>query len=140
MHLTDDNKICIDLWKIIAHYGYSHQKEKAVEELGELQQALARDLQGEANRANIAEEMADVYIMLAQLQLIYGNVPDIANAVRLKLARTLDRVEAERTGNSPKGLASRREQGTGNRNGRGDTENGVYNPTNNPEWRQVRRE
>ena len=38
-----------------------------MEELGELQQALARDLQGEADRANIAEEMADVYIMLSQL-------------------------------------------------------------------------
>lgn len=98
MHLTDDNAICIDLWKIIAHYGYAHQKEKAVEELGELQQALARDLQGEGDRTNIAEEMADVYIMLAQLQLIYGNVPDIAQAITLKLGRTLGRVEAERTG------------------------------------------
>lgn len=69
-----------------------------MEELGELQQALARDLQGEADRANIAEEMADVYIMLSQLQLIYGNGPAIAKAVRVKLARTLERVEGEHMG------------------------------------------
>ena len=98
MHLTEDNEICIDLWKIIAHNGYANQKEKAVEELAELQRAIARDQQGDGDRANIAEEMADVYIMLAQLQLIYGNLPDVAAAVRMKLARTLERIDLERTG------------------------------------------
>lgn len=34
MSLTDDNQVCVDLWQIIAHYGYVHQKKKAVEELG----------------------------------------------------------------------------------------------------------
>lgn len=40
--------------------------------------------------------MADVYIMLAQLQMIYGNVPEIATHVRNKLARTLETVKEER--------------------------------------------
>ena len=96
--LIEHNDVAVDLWQIIAHYGYDHQKEKAVEELGELATALARDLQGDKNRANIAEEMADVYVMLAQLELIYGNHNDVVAQVRLKLARTLATVEAERTG------------------------------------------
>ena len=98
MNMTDDNEICMDLWQIIAHYGYAHQKEKAIEELGELARALARDLQGEGDRANIAEEMADVYIMLSQLQLIYGNRPEIAGCVRKKMARTMETVTKEREG------------------------------------------
>ena len=85
----DDNKTAIDLWQIIAHYGYAHQKEKAIEELNELAQALARDLQGIGSRENIAEEMADVHIMLGQLQLIYGN----RDAVGLELA--VDQLAAE---------------------------------------------
>ena len=94
----DDNKTAIDLWKIIAHYGYAHQKEKAIEELNELGQALARDLQGNGNRENIAEEMADVHIMLGQLQLIYGNRDAVALAIDDKLCRVLDRIEEERMG------------------------------------------
>lgn len=96
MTMADDNQICVDLWQIIAHYGYEHQKKKAVEELGELSRALARDLQYEGDRRNIAEEMADVYIMLSQLQLIYGNRDDIAAQIRAKLARTLETVQKER--------------------------------------------
>lgn len=98
MDMINDNVVCVDLWQIIAHHGYQHQKEKAIEELGELSRALARDLQQVGDRANIAEEMADCYIMLAQLQLIYGNHDDVAYAIRMKMGRTLDRVEAERTG------------------------------------------
>lgn len=96
--LIEHNEIAVDLWQIIAHHGYAHQKHKAIEEFSELSEALARDLQGQGDRANLAEEMADCYIMLAQLELIYGNHHDVAACVRDKLARTLDRVEAERTG------------------------------------------
>lgn len=98
MSLIDNNDVCVDLWAIIAHFGYENQKKKVLEELGELCAALARDLQGHGDRANIAEEMADVHIMLAQLQLIYGNTHEIAAAVRAKLARTIDQVERERSG------------------------------------------
>lgn len=98
MSIINDNEVCIDIWKIIAHYGYTHQKEKAIEELGELQQALARDLQGNGDRANIAEEIADVLIMLSQLELIYGLAPEVNLAVRDKLGRTVERIEMEREG------------------------------------------
>lgn len=93
-----DNKTALDLWQIIAHFGYANQKKKAIEELGELSRALARDLQGMPDRDNIAEEMADVYIMLGQLELIYGNRDAVAWAITDRIARTLERVESERQG------------------------------------------
>ena len=96
--LIESNEIAVDLWQIIAHHGYNHQKHKAIEEASELIEALTRDLNGQGDRANIAEEMADVYIMLAQLELIYGNHRDVVACVQDKLERTLARVEAEREG------------------------------------------
>lgn len=96
--LIEHNAVAVDLWQIIAHYGYANQKHKAIEELAELTEALSRDLQGQGDRGNIAEEMADAYITLAQLELIYGNHDDLVQNIRVKLARTLERVERERTG------------------------------------------
>lgn len=96
--LIEHNEVAVDLWQIIAHHGYTHQKNKAMEELSELSEALASDLQGEGDRDNIAEEMADCYIMLAQLELIYGNHHEVVDEIREKMARTLERVEAERRG------------------------------------------
>jgi len=96
--LIESNEIAVDLWQIIAHHGYAHQKHKAVEEFSELTEALARDLNGQGDRKNITEEMADCYIMLAQLELIYGNPADVLTFVSDKLARTLARVEEERKG------------------------------------------
>ena len=96
--LIEHNDLVVDLWQIIAHHGYAHQKHKAIEEFSELTEALSRDLNGNGDRANIAEEMADAYIMLAQLELIFGNHPDVVQFIREKMARTLERVEAERMG------------------------------------------
>lgn len=99
MNLLSDNETVINLWNIIAHFGgYANQKEKAIEELGELSTAIARDLQGEGDRANITEEMADVYIMLAQLELIYGNHGEVLRMAHRKLTRTMERVNAEKEG------------------------------------------
>lgn len=94
-----DNTNCANLWRIIAHFGgYAHQKEKAIEELSELQQALARDLQGEGDRANITEEIADVLVTVAQLVLIYGIHHDVERVASQKIFRTLVRIEEEQKG------------------------------------------
>ena len=53
----------------IEHYGGSGQQLKAIEELSELIRAISRANDPE----NIAEEMADVRIMLDQLEIIFGN-------------------------------------------------------------------
>lgn len=94
-----DNANCAALWQIIAHFGgYAHQKQKTIEELAELEQALARDLQGEGDRANIAEEIADVVIMLGQMILIYGLHAEVPEIAQRKLQRTLERIDREQEG------------------------------------------
>ena len=91
-----DNANCANLWRIIAHFGgYAHQKEKAIEELSELQQAIARDLQGEGDRANITEEISDVLVTVAQLVLIYGIHREVELVADDKVNRTLERIERE---------------------------------------------
>jgi len=57
----------------IDKYGVQAQANKAIEELSELIRAISR-IENEINFGNVAnlvEEMADVYIMLKQLEMIY---------------------------------------------------------------------
>ena len=74
----------------IKHYDIWPQRDKAVEELSELIRALARC----DDRENIAEEMADVRIMLDQLEIIFGNHDRVREIELEKLMRLNDRVKA----------------------------------------------
>ena len=69
----------------IRHFGKGRQRLKAMEELSELIRALARCDDAE----NIAEEMADVRIMLDQLELMFEN----REAVRIWELRKLHRLD-----------------------------------------------
>ena len=73
------------LEKAIEHYGKGPQRDKAIEELSELIRALARS----DDHDNIAEEMADVRIMLDQLEIIFEN----HEAVRIWELRKLRRLD-----------------------------------------------
>lgn len=62
--------------KIISHYGEQRQKLKAIEELGELIQALAKhgfqdSDENYMDHAYIMTEIADVEIMIDQLKIIF---------------------------------------------------------------------
>ena len=57
----------------VKHYGHINQIVKGIEECGELIQALARWAEGDAVVGNIAEEIADVEIMLEQVKIILGD-------------------------------------------------------------------
>lgn len=75
--------------KILKFYGNEHQLIKAVEEMGELQMAIAKYLNGEKH--NIEEEIADVTVMM--LQLTIGlDTEKIDQIVMTKLDRQLDRI------------------------------------------------
>ncbi len=75
--------------QIINHYGNDHQRMKAVEELTELAAAVAR---GE-DRSNIAEETADVIIMLEQIMQIFDIVQEeIEVIIDYKINRQLARI------------------------------------------------
>ena len=55
--------------KAIDTFGVANQQLKAVEEMGELIQAIAKALIGKEH--NVEEEIADVEIMLIQLKIMY---------------------------------------------------------------------
>lgn len=60
------------LEKAVETYGKDMQLTVAVEELSELIKEICKNKRGRDNRDNIIEEMADCYIMLEQLAIIYG--------------------------------------------------------------------
>lgn len=87
------NKDKSDLYKyLINNYG-NLQIIVAIEELSELQKELCKALRGDINLDNIAEEMADVYIMLQQMRLFFGiNQREINKIKNEKLERTKNRL------------------------------------------------
>ena len=91
----DDLKL---LREAIAAFGREHQLMKTVEELGELSSALCRHMENEGSRLHVAEEMADVEIMLEQLKMMLHNEDMVASFRRLKLNRLAARVEQKKTG------------------------------------------
>lgn len=58
--------------KAIETYGEESQRRVAIEEMSELTKELCKWDRGHNNRLYIAEEIADVKIMLEQLTLIHG--------------------------------------------------------------------
>lgn len=71
----------------ISKFGTGAQIAKAIEELGELTVELARHLIGKGNVEAVREEMADAFIMLNQLELIFGDCSDIETYKLEKLER-----------------------------------------------------
>ena len=75
----------------IETFGEKAQKIKAAEECAELIQALSKEIGsgGKDERVldNVAEEIADVKIMLEQLQIIYGNSERVEEYETQKIRR-----------------------------------------------------
>ena len=79
----------MSLMDIINYYGKDHQKIKAIEELSELIKAICKD-----DKENIKEEIADVYIMLSQLRIIYRLDDQIIEKIEdEKIKRTIERMK-----------------------------------------------
>ena len=60
------------LKKAIYKYGKQAQLDVAVEEMAELTKEIIKSKRGASNYHQIVEELADVYIMMTQIKLIYG--------------------------------------------------------------------
>ncbi|CUN12296.1 MazG nucleotide pyrophosphohydrolase domain-containing protein [Turicibacter sanguinis] len=86
MMTTSDSVICK---KAVETFGADLQQMVAIEEIGELLQAISKRARGKDNRDNLAEEIADVEIMLEQLKYIH-NCPI---EVELWKARKLDKLK-----------------------------------------------
>lgn len=83
-----------DVIEIVHEYGDGNQKLKACEELCELQEAILKDVNKHID-SGVVEEIADVYIMLAQLEVIYDvDVLDLFEMIQYKLDRQRERMKA----------------------------------------------
>ena len=80
------------LEKAVEHYGQGHQIVKAMEELGELAQVLAKWKNGAPVAPSVCEEIADVEIMIHQLKIILGDVYE--DYLIEKKREKIDRLEA----------------------------------------------
>lgn len=85
--------------KAIKTYGADMQQTVAIEEMSELIKELCKNKRGNANISHIAEEIADVQIMLEQLILIF----DIKNVVDAYKIYKVDRLN-KRLGSKKEGL------------------------------------
>ena len=80
------------LQTIIDKYG-DLQITVAIEELSELTKELCKKQRGKDNVNLILEEIADVFIMLEQLKLLFNiSDDDIEHMVNYKIKRTLERM------------------------------------------------
>ena len=77
-------------------FGANPQKAKAVGKMAELQKELCKDLNGQGSLAHIAEEIADVEIMLEQLKLIYSNTALVYAYRKQKIQRLQGRITEAR--------------------------------------------
>ena len=72
--------------RALAHYGASNQLDQAIEECGELIVAIRHYKRGRISLAELADEVADVKIMMEQLSEFIGH-HIVAAAVEKKLLR-----------------------------------------------------
>ncbi len=77
------------LGRAVSFYGSEIQRVVAIEELSELQKELCKSLRSGADRPHIAEEIADVQIMLEQMMMLH----DCRDAVDEWRRRKLERLE-----------------------------------------------
>ena len=81
---------------VIDFYGEDMQLNICIEELSELIKDLCKVKRGIGNLDNIAEEMADVKIIMEQLDIIFGNSDDVNEWYEHKIDRLQKRLEADR--------------------------------------------
>lgn len=74
-------------------WGASAQINMAIEEMSELTKELCKRLRGFDNDRALAEEMADVMIMMEQMQLLFENTRDIYFIMDRKCNRLADRLK-----------------------------------------------
>jgi NTP pyrophosphatase (non-canonical NTP hydrolase) len=79
--------------KALTKWGIRHQTMVAIEEMSELTKELCKNFRGRKNKDAIAEEIADVIIMLEQLRLMYGVNDDVNKHMDAKILRLKSRIE-----------------------------------------------
>lgn len=78
----------------LKQWGGDAQMVVAIEEMSELQKELCKNIRGRENREAIAEEIADVRIMLDQMEILHGCKWLAREYKAKKLSRLQERIEA----------------------------------------------
>jgi len=116
------NKITYDERKAVyeqalAAYGERAQVLMVIEEMSELTKEICKHFRGRPNIEELADEVADVTIMLEQLRLIYGLNAKVCEHMDMKVLRLKKRLGMEPAASevpeedeelmlSPKGIAT----------------------------------
>lgn len=90
--------------RIAEHYGLRPQSDQTIEEMAELTLALRKFWRCDTEeheeykrrRCDIAEEIADVKIMLEQIEYLFDIESEVANWKIDKINRQMKRIHAER--------------------------------------------
>lgn len=77
----------------IEKWGAESQIYMLFEEMSELQKEICKNKRGEANFHRIAEEIADVEIMIGQMKLLFSIKDAVENFKKYKLERLKDRLD-----------------------------------------------
>ena len=77
----------------IATWGAENQEKMVIEEMSELAKEICKHWRGSSNLDAIADEIADVTIMLEQLRLIYGLNDTVGEHMDKKIARLKNRLD-----------------------------------------------
>ncbi len=81
------------LQRALDTYGSTLQIVVMMEEMSELQKELCKYLRGRGSFEHIAEEIADVEIMLEQMKMLFCCADDVRNERRRKVERLKERLD-----------------------------------------------
>ena len=95
----------------LAVWGPDAQTLMAFEEMAELQKELCKHARGKHNRSAVAEEIADVQIMLEQMAELHGCAAQVTAWREVKLERLLERIKAAEAGKEGKYAGATDERG-----------------------------
>lgn len=89
---TDELEI---LQRAVDTYGEDAQLKMVLEEMSELQKEICKQWRGKDNAGNVAEELADLEIMLDQVRLMFGFDNEVEQYRDAKLRRLKERLDEE---------------------------------------------
>lgn len=81
------------LQRALNTYGSDLQIVVTMEEMSELQKELCKYMRGKYSPASIAEEIADVEIMLEQMKMLFCCSDDVSSVRRRKVERLKERLD-----------------------------------------------
>lgn len=90
--MVDENRI---LTTALHGYGFDKQRLKCIEEMSELIKELCKDGAGDGRPFHIAEEIADVEILLAQMKKHFGIKRDTEAIRQQKLKQLAQKLNLE---------------------------------------------